>query len=51
MDANGENMDRKWQKETLVLVHTTDAPWQLVALFANRYAFLFNRTVCCCICI
>jgi len=36
MGANGENMDKRWLRETLVLEHTTDAPWQLVAQFANK---------------
>jgi hypothetical protein len=36
MDANGENMDKKWLKETLVLAHITDAQWLWVAPFANK---------------
>lgn len=36
MDANGGNMDRKWQRETLVPVPTTVAPWPAAAQFANR---------------
>jgi len=37
MDANGENMDKKWLKETLVLARITDAQWLLVAPFANKW--------------
>jgi hypothetical protein len=36
MDANGENMDKKWRKEIHVLAHITDALWQLVVPFANK---------------
>ncbi|MCI32853.1 hypothetical protein A2U01_0054067, partial [Trifolium medium] len=36
MDANGENMDKKWRKEIRVLAHIIDALWQLVVRFANK---------------
>ena len=36
MVANGENMAKKWPKETHVPGLIIDALWQLVALFANK---------------
>lgn len=37
MGVNGGNMDRKWLKETHVHGLIIDAPWLLLAQFANKY--------------
>lgn len=37
MDVNGENMARKWLKETRVHGLIIAAQWQLAAQFANKY--------------
>ena len=41
MGVNGENTDKRWQKETPVLELITDALWQLVVLFENKYVSIF----------
>lgn len=48
MDANGENMDRKWRKVTLGLELTIVAPWEILVQFGNRYAnlsFIFSSII------
>lgn len=40
MDANGENMDKRLQKETHALEHTIAVLWHLHAQFENRYLIL-----------
>jgi hypothetical protein len=41
MVANGENMDKRWQKETHVPGHIIGVPWQLVVQSANKYVLFF----------
>jgi hypothetical protein len=42
MDANGESMDRRWQKEIHVLELIIGAPWLLVAQFENRHVSIVS---------
>lgn len=37
MVANGENMDKRWQKETHVPGHIIGVLWPLVVQSANKY--------------
>lgn len=39
MDANGVNMDKKWQKAIPVHELIIGAPWQPPAQFANKYVY------------
>ena len=39
MDVNGENMDKKWRKETRALEPITVAPWPLAVPFGSKYGF------------
>lgn len=42
MDVNGENTDKRWRKETHVLVLIIGVPWPLVVQFANKYVNYFK---------
>ncbi|GMP65295.1 hypothetical protein CsSME_00026152 [Camellia sinensis var. sinensis] len=47
MDVNGENMGRRWQKETRAPEPTIVAPWQSVAQFANKCVHLLHAYFYC----